>query len=489
MDENRLKFGVGVLVIAAIGIGIILTFLFGAFPAVLAREYSLTVWFESAEGVNTNTPVLRDGVKIGRVSDIQLRAEGGVLLSLAMESNHPMTHHYIPQIGIGSLITGDAQLEFKKAEPELLNQIFAADPDMVEKVYSEGEYFAYGKKVPDPFSVLFGMENELVSAFQSVRGAGDAIKDIASSIDGLVRDVRGVIGVPMTPRNRSGSLQRVDTSVRLASMPAAPDWVVHNEDETTGMGSAGGTSIQQVAMQIPQGGFGVPGGQAVVPVTPNGSLDAVAQAEPTIRDLTAEAIETLDEFQSAVRDVRAIIGDAKLQDDLKRAVGGVPSLLDAAGETLQVTQDTFDSFRDVGEQFEQVGVVAEEAVVTVRDTVESFQATVQNVENFTEPLGQRGGELIDQVLESLANLDEVLVQVGVLGRTINNSDGTFRRILEDEELYYRIKRSVENIEAATARVRPILDDVRVFTDKIARDPRQLGVRGALTRQPNGMGLK
>ena len=31
MDENRLRFGVGVLVISAIGIGIILTFLFGAF--------------------------------------------------------------------------------------------------------------------------------------------------------------------------------------------------------------------------------------------------------------------------------------------------------------------------------------------------------------------------------------------------------------------------------------------------------------------------
>ena len=38
MDENRLRFGVGVLVISAIGIGIILTFLFGAFPSVLAAR-------------------------------------------------------------------------------------------------------------------------------------------------------------------------------------------------------------------------------------------------------------------------------------------------------------------------------------------------------------------------------------------------------------------------------------------------------------------
>ena len=55
MDENRLRFGVGVLVISAIGIGIILTFLFGAFPSVLQRDYSLSVVFDSAEGIGANT--------------------------------------------------------------------------------------------------------------------------------------------------------------------------------------------------------------------------------------------------------------------------------------------------------------------------------------------------------------------------------------------------------------------------------------------------
>ena len=34
MDENKLRFGVGVLVISAIGIGIILVFLFGEFFSV-----------------------------------------------------------------------------------------------------------------------------------------------------------------------------------------------------------------------------------------------------------------------------------------------------------------------------------------------------------------------------------------------------------------------------------------------------------------------
>ena len=70
MDEKKLRFGVGVLVISAVLIGIVLTFLFGAFPSILQSEYTLNVVFPSAEGIGASTPVVRDGVRIGRVSNI-----------------------------------------------------------------------------------------------------------------------------------------------------------------------------------------------------------------------------------------------------------------------------------------------------------------------------------------------------------------------------------------------------------------------------------
>ena len=46
--------------------------------------------------------------------------------------------------------------------------------------------------------------------------------------------------------------------------------------------------------------------------------------------------------------------------------------------------------------------------------------------------------------------------------------------------------AAQNVSKLTKDLRPIVDDVRVFTDKIARHPEQLGVRGALDRRP---GLK
>jgi len=156
--------------------------------------------------------------------------------------------------------------------------------------------------------------------------------------------------------------------------------------------------------------------------------------------------------------------------------------LDEAEEAITATKSTMN-------QFEKVGVAAEQAVMTAGETFSSLDRTIVNVEKFTEPLGERSEEMIEQVLRSLANLDNALVQVSAFGDLVNNSDGTLRKLIEDDEIYNQVKRTIGNVENASVRIRPILDDVRVFTDKLARDPRELGVKGALSQRPSGMGLK
>ena len=53
------------------------------------------------------------------------------------------------------------------------------------------------------------------------------------------------------------------------------------------------------------------------------------------------------------------------------------------------------------------------------------------------------------------------------------------------ELYQNLNRAAINVERISRQLRPIVNDVRIFTDKIARDPGRLGVRGAL-RKPTGI---
>ena len=414
MDENKLRFGVGVLVISAIGIGIILTFLFGAFPSVLKKNYTLIVHFASAEGIGVNTAVLRDGVRIGRVASIELdnaNPEGGVEVTLAMDASKTMTRRYIPRIGTGNLVTGDAQLEFVLAKPDQLKEIFPPKPaepkpdepkpdepktDAANEPYLDGEYLDYGKNSES----LFEMQADLQQTFEAIRNAGESIAIAAESVNQLASSVNKVIG-------------------------------------------GTDSKIEQVA---------------------------------------DEAVKALKEFNGAMADVRAIVGNPILRESLEKSVIKLPDVLNEAQLTLDSTRRTFESFERVGEQFEKVGVAAVE-------TVNSAQQTVKNIEQFTEPLAQHSDELVNQVMGTMSRLESTLAEVDEFGKALNDKDGSVRLLLEDKEMYWKIRRTVENIESATARVRPILDDVRIFTDKVARDPRQLGVRGALSKRPSGMGLK
>ena len=58
--------------------------------------------------------------------------------------------------------------------------------------------------------------------------------------------------------------------------------------------------------------------------------------------------------------------------------------------------------------------------------------------------------------------------------------------MRDPQVYQDLAAAAANVKNLSRELRPIVDDIRVFSDKIARHPEQLGVRGALDRRP---GLK
>ncbi|QEF96997.1 mce related protein [Stieleria maiorica] len=416
MDDNRLRFGVGVLVIAAIGIGIILTFLFGAVPRVLTGEYQLLVEFPAADGINSNSPVLLRGVEIGRVIDKELR-ENGVLLTIGIDSKYRknLTHEYIPKIKTKSIITGDSKLEFVKGDEDELQAIHEGRLDTIRtQTYTDDQFISYGSPASDPFSLVLNLEDEMRKTLEAVQSASGSLQSVGDNVNQLVQNADGV----------------------------------------------------------------------------------VQNAEGQIGDVAQDARNALIEFQGAMRDIRNVIGNPELRDSLAEAFRELPVVLNEAQNTLQSTQKTFESFERVGQRFENVGVAAEKTVQnvdqtidSVREAIESAQGTIENLEKITDPIAANSDQLVVQVLKSLANLDRTLVQVEAFGAGLNNSNGTIRRLLDDEDIYWQLRRTIENVEMATAKIRPILDDVRVFSDKIARDPRQLGVKGALDKRGSGLGLK
>lgn len=181
-----------------------------------------------------------------------------------------------------------------------------------------------------------------------------------------------------------------------------------------------------------------------------------------------KAERAMDQFTSSMAKVEDIFGDPESRMQLRDSMKDLPELIKEARAAVARSNEAFDNF----------GRVAKSA-----------ETTFLNLENFTRPLGQRGENIVTNLEGSLANANELLEQLVEFSDNLNNNEGSIGKLMNDPELYNRLNRVLANTEDATRRVRPILDDLRVFSDKLARDPRQLGVKGALDRRPSGTGFK
>jgi phospholipid/cholesterol/gamma-HCH transport system substrate-binding protein len=67
-----------------------------------------------------------------------------------------------------------------------------------------------------------------------------------------------------------------------------------------------------------------------------------------------------------------------------------------------------------------------------------------------------------------------------LFKAIDKGDGTLKKLINDPALYNHLDEAACILTRLMPKLEPILPDVNVFTDKIARHPEALRVRGAIS---------
>ncbi len=162
----------------------------------------------------------------------------------------------------------------------------------------------------------------------------------------------------------------------------------------------------------------------------------------------------IDTFQTSLNNLDDVIGDKDVRDNLKNSIRELPQLFTDTRETVN----------------------------TMQATLESVDRNMRNLEGFTGPLGDRGDQIIDNIDKALSRFDSLLVEMSDFGRKLNSGEGTLGELMRNPELYQHLNAAALNVERLTCKLRPILDDARVFSDKIARDPGVIGVRGVLQRR-------
>ena len=169
-----------------------------------------------------------------------------------------------------------------------------------------------------------------------------------------------------------------------------------------------------------------------------------------ITNAVAEATTTMKEVKKLAKSINTVIGDEDAQNKLRDSISALPDRINATFQNLNNTMSLLDrSLRDIN--------------------------------NFTEPLGRNGAERVRQIDQAISTLGSLMTQMEGFSRKLNSQQGSLGKLVNDPELYTHLNNAARNLDKLTRKLEPIIDDVRVFTDKIARDPGSLGVRGALRR--------
>lgn len=390
MDERVIRFRVGIVVITAACITFLLVMLFSAQRRLFRSTYTVMVRFPSAPGVSENTPVRKSGIPIGRVTDVELLNDGGVRLTMQVDQDKPLFRREAPRIGPGSLVTGDANLEFvarDDADPTLIREfdtngdgvLGPEELEVANQQIEDDEYLSNGQVARDPLAALAAAEERLGSAFSAVQDASLRFSQLVDNLNGMLN-------------NNDDQFRRILTKTE----------------------------------------------------TMVGNIDLAA------------------------RDMHDLFGDEQSKQKLRTAIDKLPGVVENIELAAADARDTMASFKNAGDRAERV---------------------LAGVEEIVQPLAERSDAFAENLVGITDKLDSFLLELNAVAEMLSRGEGTVGKLLREDEIYLKLRDSVERFELLTRRIEPIVADARVAVDKVARDPSILGVRGALLRRPPGAGLK
>jgi phospholipid/cholesterol/gamma-HCH transport system substrate-binding protein len=189
------------------------------------------------------------------------------------------------------------------------------------------------------------------------------------------------------------------------------------------------------------------------------------------REMTAQAQLALNNIDRFFGTAANFIEDPQLEFNLKQAIWELGPIMTKIGLTLDQTRETVREFQSIPN---------------------GVNENLDNLKTFTESLKTEGPEVLEKLNSSLKNADELIAQVKTFTsslKKLENSDGTLGKLINDPELYNSLLKTANTLQREVAKIEPTINDIRMFTDAIARDPGVLGVRGALDRRPGKTGYK
>jgi phospholipid/cholesterol/gamma-HCH transport system substrate-binding protein len=352
MNERRLQFAVGLMVLVALSIGTALVIRFGDLTRELKDHYQIVIHLENAGGLYPTAPVLLSGLSIGSVETLKLDPDGGVLVHVGIRGEVKLRDDSVPVVARSLL--GETVIEFVPGRT--------------------GDYLAPGSRVEgqaasDPLAAIARLEGRAVAVLDAFASTSQEWQKVAANVNNLME-------------------------------------------------------------------------------THEGQLDIVIErAAQSLHQFTL----TMQTANQMIAEANKIVGDPRAQQAMRNTLVALPELVEDTRLTIAAT----------------------------RGAVENINRNLVNLAQVTEPVGQRGPVMVARLESSLASLDALLAELNQFAHAVNTPNGSVQKFAADPALYDNLNRSAQSLAILLKNLDPVLNDLREFSDKVARNPELLGVGGAM----------
>lgn len=224
---------------------------------------------------------------------------------------------------------------------------------------------------------------------------------------------------------------------------------------------------------------------------PSDPLQIVNQLDRKLNSTLDSFEATSKEWQKVGHNVNSLLDTNRGNLDL--VVERTAEALDAFTSTMKNANETFVAANKVladpksqealAQTLQSLPLMMEETqktVATVRKAVENADQTLANLNQFTTPLAKRSNSIVTRLDSTLRNMEELTGQLNDFTQNMTKNEGSLQKLVADPELYRNLNASATSLAVVLKNMEPIMHDMRIFSDKIARHPELMGVSGALS---------
>ena len=214
-----------------------------------------------------------------------------------------------------------------------------------------------------------------------------------------------------------------------------------------------------------------------------GTPEEFQERQATFEAIITETRQTMASVRQTTDGISRFVNDPAVQNNVRKVIGDLPDVIERSrvlvGESTLFVHDA--------------RTLLEKGSVSLDNLTVGLEKITRTLDVITLIADQIEGdvpEIIAAVKRSAIRLESLFSELTLIVENFRQADGTVKRLIRDPEAYEKLLATLDNVEKITDEIdwmlrvdaKPIAHNVKILTDKAARDP-AVFIRNLLRKEP------